>query len=94
MHGLITQFLVLPEQQGPLMRILAAGTQAMPGCLAYVVAEDASREDAVWVTEVWADTESHAASLGLPAVREAMAQGRPLVTGMGTRVATRPVASA
>lgn len=94
MHGLISQLMVLPEQRGALLRILAAGTKAMPGCLSYVVAEDASRDDAVWITEVWTDAESHAASLALPAVRDAMAQGRPLITEMGTRTTTRPVAGA
>jgi quinol monooxygenase YgiN len=91
MHGLITQLMVLAEQRGALVRILAAGTKGMPGCLSYVIAEDASRDDAVWITEVWTDTQSHAASLGLPAVRGAMAQGRPLITGMGARTATCPV---
>ena len=92
MFGLISQLLVLPEARDELVRILAGATKAMPGCLSYIIARDASRDDAVWVTEVWTDADSHAASLRLPAVQEALAQGQPLITGMGTRTTTHPVA--
>ncbi len=92
MHGLITQLVALPEQRDALIRILAAATTGMPGCLSYVIAEDASRPDAVWITEVWTDAASHAASLALPAVQEAMARGRPLIAAMGARTTTHPVA--
>ncbi|WP_419729064.1 putative quinol monooxygenase [Lichenicola sp.] len=49
----------------------------MPGCLSYIIAEDATRGDAIWITAVWTDSESHAASLGLPAVWTAVTKGRP-----------------
>ena len=92
MHGLISQLMVLPDQRDALVRILAAATTGMPGCLSYIIAEDAARPDAVWITEVWTDAESHAASLALPAVQAAMTQGRPLITAMGARTTTHPVA--
>jgi hypothetical protein len=41
----------------------------MPGCLSYIVAKDAADADALWITEVWTDKDSHAASLKLPAVQ-------------------------
>ena len=94
MYGLITQFTTRPDRRHDLIRILATGTRAMPGCLSYVIAEDAARDDAIWVTEVWTDGESHAASLRLPAVQEALAKGRPLIAGIGSRTTTRPVAGA
>ncbi len=94
MYGLITQFMTRPDQRDELIRILATGTKGMPGCLSYVIAEDAARDDAIWVTEVWTDAESHAASLRLPAVQEALAKGRPMIAGVGSRIATRPVAGA
>ena len=92
MYGLISQLLTTAAQRDALVQLLAAGTKNMPGCLSYVVALDADRADAVWVTEVWTDKESHVASLKLPAVQEAMTKGRPLITGMGPRITTQPVA--
>ena len=94
MHGLITQLITAPDGRDTLVRILAAATTDMPGCRGYVIALDASRDDAVWITEIWSDSDSHAASLKLQAVQEAMSKGRPLITGIGTRVTTHPVAGA
>jgi quinol monooxygenase YgiN len=91
-YGLITQLLTTPAQRGELVQCLAAGTKNMPGCLSYVIAVDEGRDDAVWVTEIWTDSESHAASLKLPAVQQAMMKGRPLITGVGTKAATHPAA--
>ena len=92
MYGLISQITALPGKRDELVRILAEASRSMPGCLSYIIAKDASGDDAVWVTEVWIDRESHAASLGLPAVQEALAKGRPLIAGMGSRTTTYPVA--
>ena len=89
MMGLITQFLTRPEDRDALAGILAEGSKDMPGCLAYVVASDVSRDDALWVTELWTDAQHHLASLGRPAVRDAMMAGRALVTSVGQRVTTR-----
>jgi quinol monooxygenase YgiN len=63
----------------------------MPGCLSYVVAADANEPDALWVTEVWQSQASHQASLQLPAVRAAIAKGRPLIAGFSSRVETAPI---
>ncbi|HZY48156.1 MAG TPA: putative quinol monooxygenase, partial [Devosia sp.] len=60
-----------------------------PGCLSYVVAEDPDDADALWVTEVWVDEAAHQASLQLPAVKAAIAQGRPLIAGFDSRVVTK-----
>lgn len=89
-YGLIGQMLVAPENRDALVSILVEGTRDMPGCLSYQVAKDASRPDAIWVTEVWTDKDSHANSLKLPAVQAAIAKGRPLITGMGIRAETIP----
>jgi len=63
----------------------------MPGCLAYVVAEDVADADALWVTEIWENKAAHEASLSLPAVRAAIATGRPLIAGFETVAQTRPI---
>lgn len=94
MYGLIGKMIAAPGQRDALIRILLEGTtggNAMPGCLSYVVAADASDGDALWITEVWDREESHQASLSLPSVREAIARGRPLIAGFGERFVTAPV---
>jgi quinol monooxygenase YgiN len=91
MYGLITKFKTAAGQRDTLIAILTASTTSMPGCLSYVVAEDATETDAVWITEVWNSRESHQASLLLPAVQQAIAKGRPLIAGFGARFETRPV---
>ena len=91
MYGLISQILARPESRDDLIEALAAGSRNMPGCLSYVIAKDGARDDAIWVTEVWDSKESHANSLKLPQVQQAIAKGRPLMTGMGARTETIPI---
>ncbi len=90
MFGLITEFRVAAAQRAAFEAILVAAVPGLDGCLSYVVAADMSRDDSVWVTEVWRDRESHAASLATHAVKTAIDQARPMITGMGVRVQTRP----
>lgn len=91
MYGLIGKMKVVPGKRDELISILLEGAGGMPGCLSYVVARDPADPDAVWVTEVWDSSDSHAASLSLPAVQQAMARGQPLVAGFGERFETTPV---
>ena len=91
LYGMIGQIIVKPGQRAVLARILLDGTDAMPGCLSYVVAEDPGNPDALWVTEVWTDKASHDASLALPRVQAAVAKGRPLIISFGTSVVTTPL---
>ena len=91
MFGLITEFRVEPGQRAAFAAILEEAAHGLEGCFSYVVATDMGRDDAVWVTEIWRDQASHAASLTAPAVRAAIVQARPMITGMGVRVQTRPV---
>lgn len=92
MHGLIGRIRARPGQRAALIAALSAGTEAMPGNLAYVVSEDSADADLIWVTEVWDSEASHRASLQLPAVQEAIRIGRPLIAGFETVATTRPVA--
>ena len=92
MYGLIGKMRAQPGQRDALIAILLEGTAAMPGCLSYVVALDAKDADAIWITEVWTDKASHTASLALPAVKAAIAKGRPLIAGFRTHIETIPVA--
>ena len=91
MYGLIGKIMTKPGQRDALIAILIEGTAAMPGCLSYIVAEDPADSEAIWVTEAWESRASRQASLSLPSVQQAMAQGRPLIAGFGERVETEPV---
>jgi quinol monooxygenase YgiN len=90
--GLIGQMLAAPGKRDELIGYLKEGIGAMPGCLSYVVAHDTANADAIWITEVWDSRESHAASLKLPAVREAIAKARPIIAGFPQHFETVPVA--
>lgn len=91
MYGLIGKIDAAPGKRDELIAILLEGVAGMPGCLSYVVAEDSTDEDAIWVTEVWDTEASHEASLSLPSVQQAIAQGRLLIVGFGERFETVPI---
>ena len=91
MYGLIGKMLATPGNRDALVSILLEGTQGMPGCLSYVVATDPSGPNAIWITEAWDSADSHAASLKLPGVQQAIAKARPIIAGMGERFVTAPV---
>ncbi|MGW8705485.1 putative quinol monooxygenase [Brevundimonas sp. NPDC055814] len=94
MYGLIGEIKAQPGQRDALAAILLEGTAEMPGCLNYVVARDSTDADALWITEVWDSRDSHSASLQLPAVQAAIAKGRPLIAGFGSRTETEPLGGA
>jgi len=91
LYGLISQIITAPGKRDELAGILLGGTRSMPGCLAYVVAADASLEEAIWITEIWTDKASHDNSLALPEVRDAITRGRPLISSFGSHVVTTPL---
>ena len=92
--GLIGRITAKPGKRAELASILSAGTEQMPGCLSYVVGEDVANPDVLWVSEVWESEAAHKASLKLPQVRAAIAQGRPMIAGFETIATTRPIAGA
>jgi len=91
MYGLIGKIKAVSGRRAELAAILLEGLRDMPGCYSYIVANDPGDGDALWVTEVWKDAESHAASLALPSVQAAIARGRPLIAGFGERYETQPI---
>lgn len=91
MYGRIGKMTAQAEERAVLAAILLEGLTGMPGCLSYVVAEDPTDADTLWITEVWEGPEAHLASLSLPSVQAAIAQGRPLIAGMETIAETRPL---
>jgi len=91
MHGLIGKAVAVEGKRDELIKILLEGVSGMPGCLSYVVAKDPADKNAIWITEVWDNKESHAASLKLPAVKAAIAKGRPLFASFEMSQTTEPV---
>jgi quinol monooxygenase YgiN len=91
MYGLIGKITTVPGQRDAFVKILLEGIGGMPGCLSYIVATDSADENAIWITEVWDSKASHEASLSLPAVRNAIAKGKPMIAGFGDRFITAPV---
>ena len=91
MYGMIGKMKAQPGQRAALVAILTQGSGTMPGCLSYIVAEDLADADSLWVTEVWDSKAAHDASLALPAVKDAIQRGRPLIAGFEKAAETHPV---
>src|SRR5215510_5102529 len=91
MYGVIGRIKAVSGQRDALISILISGASRLPGCLSYVVAHDPSDADSIWVTEVWQNQGRHRASLSLPTVQRAIAQGKPLIAAFGERFETVPV---
>lgn len=91
MFGLIGKMTAHPDKRKDLTAILVAGVAGMPGCLSYIVADDPTNADLIWITEVWESKEAHATSLSLASVRDAITKGRPLIAGMESVAETLPV---
>jgi quinol monooxygenase YgiN len=91
MYGMIGKMITIPGSRDAFIAILMEGIGEMPGCLSYVVAKDPTDASGIWITEVWDSEASHAASLSLPAVKDAIAKGRELIAGFGERYVTAPV---
>lgn len=91
-YGMIGKMKAQPGRRAELVALLSGGTGDMPGCLAYLIAEDVKDADGIWITEVWKSKRYHDESLKLPAVAAAIAKGRPLIAGFEIGAETRPVA--
>ena len=92
LYGLIGEIKAAPGKGSELAEILLEASQGgMPGNIAYLVSVGVEQPYSVWVSEVWADKQAHADSLQLPQVQAAIAKGRPLIAGFGTRVETLPL---
>lgn len=90
-YAMLGQFKAVPGKRAELAAILTEGTRGMPGCLAYIIGEDLSDADALWVVEMWTDKAAHDASLALPSVRDAITRGKPLIAGFGASAQFHPL---
>ncbi|HLI35037.1 MAG TPA: putative quinol monooxygenase [Terriglobia bacterium] len=91
MYGLIAKLVIAPGKREAMIKLLEGSAAAIPGCLSYVIAEDAADEKILWVTEVWESKASHDASLVLPSVKKAVPQGKAMVMRFERVAETIPV---
>jgi quinol monooxygenase YgiN len=82
-YGRLTRFVTHPGRRDDLAALLLRAPEGLKasGCELYVVLLAADKPETLWVNEVWNSRESHAASLSLPGVREAIAEAMPMLTG-------------
>ena len=90
MYGIIGHMTATDGNRERLIEILLNGTKDMPGCRLYAISADTSDEVGIWITEIWDSEESHQASLQLPSVQAAIAQGKPMIAGFGDRHIVKP----
>jgi quinol monooxygenase YgiN len=91
MYGLIGKIKTVPGKRDELIAILADDEMKMDGCISYVVAEDPTDPNAIWVTEVWDTQASHKTSLSLPSVQKAISLAKPIIAEFGFRQETKPI---
>jgi quinol monooxygenase YgiN len=92
MYGLISRITAQSGRRDELVKILlSAMANSMAGCLNYIVATDPSDANSIWVTEVWQSRQAHAASLSIPAVKEAVSKGAALIASFSRVAETAPV---
>lgn len=91
MWGMIAKITTVPGKRSEMLDILRQSAAQMPGCVSYVVAEDAAAEDVVWVTEEWQSKQDHDASLQLRQVQDAMPRARALMANFERVAVTKPL---
>ena len=68
MYGLIVKLTAAPNSRDDLITMLGGDdSHTIPGCLSFIVAEDTTDPDILWVTEVWESQAAHEASLAAAA---------------------------
>ncbi|HTM90713.1 MAG TPA: putative quinol monooxygenase [Terriglobales bacterium] len=91
MYGLIVKLTAVAGRRDELIALLRESAAEMPGCLMYVVAEDAMDKNVVWVSEAWDNMASHDASLSLPAVKNVIPRAQAIVANFEKIAVTTPV---
>jgi quinol monooxygenase YgiN len=90
MHGRIVARPGHGDELAAILLEAAAGLDANPACLLYLVNRAADDPDSVWVTEAWTSRDAHAASLEDPGARELIARARPIIASFEDRAELRP----
>lgn len=90
MHGRIVARPGHGDELAAILLEAAAGLEANPDCLLYVVGRAADDPDSVWVTEAWTDHKAHSASLADPRARALIEQARPIIADFADRAQWTP----
>jgi quinol monooxygenase YgiN len=82
-YGYSGKMTTRPGQRDAVAALLLRGVDGLKelGCEMYMVSVSPGHPDAVFVTEIWTSREAHRASLQLPAVKAAIAEAMPMLTG-------------
>jgi quinol monooxygenase YgiN len=82
-HGLYAKLIAKPGQRDAVVAILQRCLDELKsaGCLLYIINHAADHPDVIWITEVWESPQKQEASLQLPAVKAAIAEAMPMLTG-------------
>ena len=85
MYGRFGKFKTHPGQRDAMLDILlkaAEGLRDFEGCYLYVVGNDTTDPDTIWVMESWRSQDDHRASLALESTQAMIAVARPLIADM------------
>ena len=95
MYGLIVKLTSTPGRRADLITQMGgADSHTIPGCLSFIVAEDAIDQDVLWITEVWDSQASHQASLEAPPIKESLTHADNLIAAFEKVATTTPVTGA
>ncbi len=91
MYGQINRITAVPGRKDALQRLLLQGMDEMPGCISYIVSEDATDASVLWVVEVWDSERSWKSSLELPVVKDSIREAMPMIAAFDSVATMRPV---
>lgn len=92
MYGLIVKLTSAPGRRAELVNLMGGDdSHTIPGCLSFIVAEDAADENVLWITEVWASRAAHEASLEAPPIKESLTGADTLIAAFEKIATTAPV---
>jgi quinol monooxygenase YgiN len=92
LYGLIVKLTAAPGRRSELIVFMGgADSHTIPGCLSFIIAEDAADEDSLWITEVWESQERHEESLRSQPIRESLTDADTLIVGFEKIATTLPV---
>lgn len=94
LHALYTRFTTQPSKGKELIILLQKACKLVSearGCRVYIINQDVSQEESIWVTELWDNPEDHAISLTLDGCKELIAQALPLLAGKPEQVVLKAI---
>jgi quinol monooxygenase YgiN len=92
-YSLINKLTTKPGKRDEIIKILLESGKAFndnAACILYLVCEDATDPDRIWVIDVWTSKEAHTAALAQPELKPFIAQTIPLLEGMPEQVEVVP----